>query len=136
MNTEGGTTGARLTKEERISSRLLIEKLFSGGGSRSMAAFPVRLVYMETERGEHEPPVSIMVSVPKRCFKRAVARNRVKRQLREAYRHNKQLLWQRLADKTGQRLLIAFIWTDNQLHSSAEVGRKMRNLLTRLSEKL
>ena len=136
MNTEGGTTGARLTKEERISSRLLIEKLFSGGGSRSMAAFPVRLVYMETERGEHEPPVSIMVSVPKRCFKRAVARNRVKRQLREAYRHNKQLLWQRLADKPGQRLLIACIWTDNQLHSSAEVGRKMRNLLTRLSEKL
>lgn len=101
-----------------------------------MAAFPVRLVYMETERGEQEPPVSIMVSVPKRCFKRAVARNRVKRQLREAYRHNKHLLWQRLADKPGQGMLIAFIWTDNQLHSSAEVGRKMKNLLTRLSEKL
>ena len=31
-------------KEERLCSRTLIERLFNGGGSRSMAAFPLRLV--------------------------------------------------------------------------------------------
>lgn len=137
MNAEGGATGnCRLTQAERIKSKLLIDKLFGGGGSRSLAAFPIRLVYMVIERGEHEPPASIMVSVPKRCFKRAVKRNRVKRQLREAYRQNKQLLWQRMAEKPGEQVLMAFVWTDNQLHETAHVERKMRNLLTRLSEKL
>lgn len=137
MNAEGGATGnCRLTQAERIKSKLLIDKLFGGGGSRSLAAFPIRLVYMVIERGEHEPPASIMVSVPKRCFKRAVKRNRVKRQLREAYRLNKQLLWQRMAEKPGEQVLMAFVWTDNQLHETAHVERKMRNLLTRLSEKL
>ena len=53
-----------------------------------------------------------MVSVPKRCLKHAVDRNRVKRQVREAYRTNKHLL----QPKEGQALLIAFIWMDNQLH--------------------
>ena len=39
-----------LSKEERISSRKLIDKLFNGGQSHSMAVFPLRLVYMEKER--------------------------------------------------------------------------------------
>lgn len=38
-----------LKKEERICSRTLTEKLFTGGDSRSMAAFPLRLVYMKAE---------------------------------------------------------------------------------------
>ena len=104
-----------LDKTERVTGRTLVETLFKGGESRSMSYYPLRVVYRLISRDK--APVRILVSVPKKCFKRAVKRNRVKRQLREAYRHNKQLLWQRLADKPGQRLLIAFIWTDNQLHS-------------------
>ena len=101
-----------------------------------MAAFPVRLVYMQVDRNEDEPAAKIMVSVPKRCFKRAVKRNRVKRQLREAYRTNKQLLWQRMENHPDKALLLAFIWTDTQLHDTAVVEQKMKNLLTRVSERL
>lgn len=123
-------------KEERICSRTLIDKLFNGGGSRSMVAFPVRLVYMGIGNESGSAPVKILVSVPKRCFKRAVKRNRVKRQMREAYRLNKNVLYDRLEEHENTGLAIAFIWLDDKLWPSSEVEKKMKNLMHRLAEKM
>lgn len=67
------------------------------GASRSFSVFPLRAVYMSVDR--QEVPASILISVPKKRFKRAVKRNRVKRQIREAYRKNKGGLWQALEEK-------------------------------------
>lgn len=75
-----------LHKSERLDKKKVIDKMFSGG-ARSFSVFPLRVVYLPVE--ELEAPVSILVSVSKRRFKRAVKRNRVKRQIREAYRKNK-----------------------------------------------
>ena len=86
-----------LRKSERLDKKKVIEKMFAGG-SRSFSVFPLRVVYLPVE--ELEAPVSILVSVSKRRFKRAVKRNRVKRQIREAYRMNKHgLLAARLTTK-------------------------------------
>lgn len=122
----------RLTRGERLKSKLLTDRLFNGGGSRGMSAFPLRMVYLPMERGEHQAPASIMVSVPKRCLRHAVDRNRVKRQVREAYRTNKHLL----QPKEGHALLIAFIWMDSTLYPSEAVEHKVKNLLIRLNERL
>ena len=73
-----------LCKAERLNSKILIGKMFEGGVSKSFSIFPIRVVYMPVEQGE--APASILISVSKRRFKRAVKRNRVKRQIREAYR--------------------------------------------------
>lgn len=124
-----------LGKEERINSRLLIEKLFGGGGSRAMSAFPIRMVYMFGDDNSL-PPAAMMVSVSKRRFKHAVDRNRVKRQIREAYRKNKHILIDRIAQTQGRKLSMAFIWIDDRLHPSDDVEKSMHSLLTRLSEKL
>lgn len=123
-----------LSKEERISSRKLIDMLFNGGQSRSMVAFPLRLVYMENVREGACPPAQLLVSVPKRCFKRAVKRNRVKRQVREAYRHHKHLIWKVLP--ADRQLALAFIWLDDRLYDTAEVEQRVASLLERLAEKL
>ena len=85
-------TGRKFPKRERLDSRKQIEMLFGGGGSLSMAAFPLRVVYTIKERARADVPAQLLVSVSKRHFKHAVDRNRVKRQIREAYRQNKQLL--------------------------------------------
>ena len=77
---------------------------------------------------------SILISVPKKRFKRAVKRNLVKRQVREAYRKNKHLLLDALASR-NKRLIIAFIWLDNHIHSSAEVEEKVKKLLFHISGK-
>ena len=83
-------------KEERLCSRKLIDKLFCGGVSRSMTAFPLRAIYLLIEEGTEEGKVQVLVSVPKKQLKLAVKRNRVKRQVREAYRRNKQILFDKL----------------------------------------
>ena len=122
-----------LEKKERMNSKILIEKLFSGG-SKSLPAFPLRIVYMFVD-GENLPTVSLLISVPKKRFKRAVKRNKVKRQIREAYRKNKFILTETL-EKEGRKAAIAFIWLDNELHPSDEIEKKVVKLLQLTSEKL
>jgi len=123
-------------KEERICSKKLVDALFCGGGSHSMAAFPLRVVYMEMDRVGDEPQAQMLVSVPKRHFKRAVKRNRVKRQVREAYRFHKGVVLDRMSGRPGRKAVIAFIWLDDKLHESSEVGKSVEKLLRRISEKL
>ena len=126
-----------LGKQERLCSRKLIDSLFKGGGSRAMSGFPLRMVDAMTERHEGEPAAQILVSVPKRCFKRAVKRNRIKRLVREAYRLNKHILADALERHEPQMsATMAFIYTDSHLHDYATVEQRVRNLLTRLSERL
>lgn len=124
-----------LCKKERLSSRTVIEHLF-GGGSKSFAAFPLRVVYMPVEpAGEDAAAASMLVSVPKKRFKRAVKRNLVKRQVREAYRKNKHLLLDVLEER-DKKLAIAFIWLDSHIHPTAEVEEKMKKLLFHIAERV
>lgn len=127
-----------LPQSERINSKKQIDRLFRGGGSKAMTASPLRMVYMAEERGENdgEPLAQMMVSVPKRFFKRAVKRNRIKRQVREAYRFNKHIIVDCLATTKECKLSLCFIWTADRLLPTSEVMGRMSNLLTRLSEKM
>ena len=113
-------------KEERLCSRKAIEELFSGG-HQSVSAYPIRAVFMPRKQAG----VRIMVSVSKRYFKRAVNRNRVKRQLREAYRLQKELL---LPLSGG--LDIALLWTSDEMLSTEIVSRKIHNILQRIHESI
>ena len=124
-----------LPKTERLAGKRLVETLFKGGDSRSLVYFPLRAVYTWVEGGE--APAMMMVSVPKRCFKSAVSRNRVKRQVREAFRKHKHAFHARVAEAGGSRsLALAFIWLDNQLHDSKEVERRVAGLLQRIGERI
>lgn len=107
--------------------------MFEGGVSKSFSIFPIRVVYMSVEKGDAS--ASILISVSKRRFKRAVKRNRVKRQIREAYRKNKQLLTDEL-QRREQHLAIAFIYLTDELIASSEIEEKMKIALARISEKL
>lgn len=130
------TARATLGRQERIKSRKTVEQLFAGGKSHSMADFPLRIVYMQTKRMAEEPPVQMMVSVSKRHFKHAILRNRVKRQVREAYRLNKQALTDAVAQRFDMSLKIAFIWQADKTFPSTAVHQHMRTLLQRMTEKL
>lgn len=123
-------------KDERLSGKREVDRLFSGTGSKVMTAFPVRLVYRVEERpADDSVAAKVLVSVPKRCFKRAVKRNRMKRLMREAYRRNKSILAQNTTLKAA-RVLMAFIWVDANLRSYAEVEAAIVRLLNRLNERI
>ncbi|MCF2645896.1 MULTISPECIES: ribonuclease P protein component [Prevotellaceae] len=137
------TSKYSLPQSERINSKKQIDRLFRGGGSKAMTASPLRMVYMADSRQTdsqpsdgHQPMAQMMVSVPKRYFKRAVKRNYVKRQVREAYRLNKHILVNHLTQKADKTVSLCFIWTSDRLLPTAEVMKRMANLLTRLVEKL
>lgn len=120
-----------LRKPERLNRKKVIEKMFAGG-SRSFSVFPLRVVYLPVE--ESDAPVSILVSVSKRHFKRAVKRNRVKRQIREAYRMNKQELLSVLAQRQS-RLAVAFIYLSDELVDSSVIEERMKTALVRIVER-
>lgn len=124
-----------LRKSERTCSKIAIDNLFKGGHSRSMSAFPIRVVYLISDTPQQEQ-CQIMVSVPKKCFKRAVKRNRVKRQIREAYRLNKAIVIEQMKKHEGKYLTMAFIWLAPELHDTEEIKMKIKSLLGRISERL
>lgn len=113
-------------KAERLYKRTLIEKLFSGD-NRSFTVFPLRVIYMSIETLNVDS--AILISVSKHRFKRAVKRNRVKRQVREAYRCNKALL--KVED--GKHYLIAFIYLSDQLFPSSTIATAVRSALQRIA---
>lgn len=120
-------------KQERIVSRKLIDELFGGSSSQSMAAFPLRVIYINKVRAHNEPPAQLLISVPKRRFKHAVDRNRVKRQIREAYRRHKEILTSRLPD--DRYVLMAFVWLSDSHLPTADVESRIVSLLERIAAK-
>lgn len=118
-----------LSKEERLSWKRYIDLLFAKG--QSFVAFPLRVVYLPVEE-ESLVPVSILISVPKKRFRRAVKRNLIKRQIREAYRVRKYDLIDPLVKK-NKRMLVAFLYLDKEIRSFVEMEKAMTKALTVLS---
>lgn len=129
-----GNGRSTFPKSERMVSRLLIESLFEGRTSRSVVTFPLRIVYTTRERKQQDAPIQLLVSVSKKHFKHAVDRNRVKRQIREAYRRNRQVITAVLPE--DRQLLMACVWLSDEHSPSAEIESKMVSLMRRVSEKL
>ena len=120
-------------KSERLCSRLLMDRLFQGDNS-SVSAYPLRAVFLPVDSSEQQG-VSVLISVPKKRFHDAVDRNRVKRQLREAYRKHKHTLAQKMASRE-QGLLIAFIYVSPQVESTANIEKRMTRVLDKICEAL
>ena len=120
-------------KSERLCSRLLMERLFQGD-SKSVSAYPMRAVFLPVDKSVQQG-VSVLISVPKKRFHDAVDRNRVKRQIREAYRKLKHSLVANMVSRE-EGLLIAFIYVSAKIESTAYVEKRMSRLLEKISEAL
>ncbi len=94
-------------KSERLCSRKAISDLVANG--KSFFDYPFKTIWLETPTLP-EFPAQIMFSVSKKNFKRAVKRNYVKRCCREAYRKNKQLIYNYLTENNlNISILIIFV---------------------------
>lgn len=97
----------KYSKKDKLKSKKLIEQLFTEG--KAITAYPLRLVYLKTDF-EDNSVLKTGVSVSKRLHKTAVARNRIKRLLRESYRLNKPLYFNN--SSTSYAFMILYLSKD------------------------
>ena len=96
-----------------------------GGHWRSTA----HLRFCWKQVSESEEHNRLVISVPKRHFKRAVKRNLLKRRIREAYRLNKSLLPPSSVD-------ILFVWSSAELCDFRTIEAEMIQSLQRIAAKI
>ena len=108
-------------KEERLCSFNEINDLLRRGKSFFTDPFRVVFVKMEGDRQD-----KILISIPKRNFKRAVDRNLLKRRIREAYRKLRPE-----PDNTTY-LNIMFVYTCREILNYDYIERQMSHILNKL----
>ncbi len=126
------TTRNTFPKKEHLCGEIRIGKLFNEG--KAFIVYPLRIVY-SIEPKIDAVNASVMVNVPKKRFKRAVKRNRLKRLMREAYRLNKLPLSEALNSRNLQ-VHIAFNYVSDEEMDFETIQAKMKTGLQRIMEKV
>jgi ribonuclease P protein component len=136
-------------RTEKLKSRKLIDRVFREG--KSFSLFPFRVHYLvisplkmvapvipsslpiawNSHGPAGMPPLLAGFGAMTRNFKKAVDRNRIKRLSREAYRLQKQPLYDHLAGKNGS-LAVFFIYTGKEVPEYATVSEKIGVALQKL----
>ncbi len=119
-------------KEERLKSRKTIDKLFGGG--HSFGQYPLRIVWTEVQNEANNSPVQFALTVPKRKFRNASDRNKIRRLIREAYRLQKPGFYDNLPPIERQ-LAMMIIFTGKEIPAFDTVYEAMNRILKRLSKK-
>jgi len=106
-------------KKEKLTSKIIIDRLFKDGQSRFK--YPFRVLFLSDDAYSESFP-QLVISVSKRNFKRAVDRNRIKRLIREAYRLQKEELLSLFSSKPSY---VAILYTAKEEIQLEELKKKL-----------
>jgi ribonuclease P protein component len=120
------TTHFTLGKEERLKSRKAIEFLFKEGKKFSVAPFRIFYAVNNVKGLQFSAGVSV------KNFKKAVARNRVKRVTKEAWRLQKNDLRDKLAQH-NKGLHVFLVYTERSLPQYGQVYESVGLVLQKLN---
>ncbi len=115
-------------KAEKLTGKKRIEELFKRGSSFYLNEIGVRFKKSTDEDTFHR----VLISVPKKNFKRAVDRNLLKRRIREAYRLNKHIIQKESASTFFH---IGFIYLSKNILTFHAIQDQLIACLKRLEAK-
>lgn len=113
----------RFPREERLKSRKVIKTLFLQG--RTLVKYPIKVYYIPKNELKASKAT---FAVPKKNFSHAVTRNRIKRQMREAYRLHKHLL----KENNGSNFVLLFLYIAKEIPQYDQLLLSMDSLLKNL----
>jgi len=100
-----------------LCSKKQIDLLFQKGST--VISFPIKLIYLETDLA-YVNPCQAMFVVPKRTFKRAHDRNKLKRRMREAYRLNKGSFYE-IVNSKNKKIILSFLFVGKKIEGYKEI---------------
>lgn len=112
----------KFPREEKLKSKKHIQQLFDEGSA--ISDFPLKLIYCKIDK-ERNANLKMAVSVPKKKFKSAVHRNRVKRLIRETYRLHKAEIFNKIE---GSYALL-FLYLGKEMPQYATIEKHMIKIL-------
>ena len=110
-------------KSEKLKSKKAIKLLFEEGNT--ITKYPIKLHYLSVGNSYK---TKAAFSIPKHNFKKAVTRNRIKRQLREAYRHHKHLL----KNDSGLKYFLFFLYIGKENSTYTNINTSLINVLKKI----
>lgn len=113
---------SKFPKKEKLKSESLIHAIFEEG--KSITRYPLKLIYLDI-KVPAEAKIQCGFTVPKRNFKSAVKRNRIKRLLRESYRLNKEQIFNNIEGSFA----FLFLYLGKDMPQYEEVEKQMRVIL-------
>lgn len=119
-------------KNERLCSKILIDKIFESGLKFYNPLFKV--LWLPVQLYENVP-VQSLISISKRRFKRANKRNLLKRRIKDVFRKNKNELYLVVRNLNIQ-IAVVIIYNSNDLEDYSTIEKNLLNVLGSLKNYL
>lgn len=130
-------TSYSFSRKEHLKSRKQIALLFQSG--KTAKAYPIKCLFMLTDSTSvealHEVPLKAAFTIPKRNFRKAVHRNRIKRQIIETFRLNRNVL-NVVLEKKDKKIEMMFVFMGNMPVSYEKLTSSMKKIIDKVSKEI